>query len=469
MLRSRVFLLALLSLLAALPSSALFTGTDVILPAVGRVEGVGGTQFYTTIWVTNPNDQRATIEMTFLVGGQPSAAAPRFSDAIAPGATVVYENVGEKLFGLKGVLGGARLRSSQKVLVTARVYTQKAGDSGANSHGLGMSAVPVSFGIGSGESADVQGVRQTPDFRYNLFLIETTGQPVAFDLIVNAASGVPLSKASMSLQPFEQRLVSMTSLLPGVTIPEGSIHLAAKEGEGRLVGMGSLVANGSGDASAFEMAFSTSSLIGPQGPQGPPGPAGPRGPEGTSGAQGPTGRDGEQGVPGPPGPQGIPGIQLNVYDSTGKLVGPLIDVDIYGFYFRVALRISGEWFVVRIGNAVTTREVVSAARTWTQDYLLYESLDCSGTPLRGGIESPLFGRHAVVAPPGHTLYATASWPNRRYDRASIQSQLQSQPDESCLDVRDPVSKKPFGAEQYFISLEPVADLDALFTAPFHVE
>jgi hypothetical protein len=32
-----------------------FGGTDLILPAVGRVNGVGGSRFYTTIWVTNPS------------------------------------------------------------------------------------------------------------------------------------------------------------------------------------------------------------------------------------------------------------------------------------------------------------------------------------------------------------------------------------------------------------------------------
>jgi len=37
------------------PLMAGFAGTDLILPAVGHINGVGGSHFYTTVWITNPS------------------------------------------------------------------------------------------------------------------------------------------------------------------------------------------------------------------------------------------------------------------------------------------------------------------------------------------------------------------------------------------------------------------------------
>lgn len=50
-----------------------FGGTDLILPAVARTNGVGGSRFFTTIWVTNPSPtDPVSFQMAFLRGGQPN-------------------------------------------------------------------------------------------------------------------------------------------------------------------------------------------------------------------------------------------------------------------------------------------------------------------------------------------------------------------------------------------------------------
>lgn len=74
---------------------------------------------------------------------------------------------------------------------------------------------------------------------------------------------------------------------------------------------------------------------GPQGPEGPEGPMGPSGPQGLQGATGPQGPQGPQGLQGiqgetgaqgPEGPQGPPAPTTVVVDSTGTVVGPLIQL-----------------------------------------------------------------------------------------------------------------------------------------------
>src|ERR1700730_17448238 len=94
------------SLFAAFPSN------DLILPAVGRVEGAGASQFYTTGWVTNPNPIAVDFEIAYLLAGQANLNPARVTQSIEPGATRVYENIAESLFGIKGILGAARVRSS---------------------------------------------------------------------------------------------------------------------------------------------------------------------------------------------------------------------------------------------------------------------------------------------------------------------------------------------------------------------
>src|SRR6185436_11548062 len=104
------------------PLQASFSGTDLILPAVGRVDGVGGSHFYTTIWVSNPTAQSADFELAFLRTGQSNASPATFHDSVAPGATKAYENAAETLFGVTNGLGAVRLRSSRALLVSSRIY-----------------------------------------------------------------------------------------------------------------------------------------------------------------------------------------------------------------------------------------------------------------------------------------------------------------------------------------------------------
>jgi hypothetical protein len=82
--------------------------------------------------------------------------------------------------------------------------------------------------------------------------------------------------------------------------------------------------------------------VGPQGPQGlqgdlglqgPAGPIGLQGPQGIQGVAGSQGPEGPQGIQGPEGPQGPAGPSLVVVDSTGLVLGPLVQINqIYGFY-----------------------------------------------------------------------------------------------------------------------------------------
>src|SRR5207249_1241713 len=150
-----------------------------------------------------------------------------------------------------------------------------------------------------GEMTYLQGVRQTEEYRYNLFIIETIGHALTLDVVVLDTTGLEVAKTQISLGAFEQRYVSLQAIAPAKQIRDGILSIAGKAGDGRAVAAGCLIANSSGDASTFDMIYSTAALIGPPGPSGPPGPIGPQGPAGARGAPGPQGPMGPSGPPGP--------------------------------------------------------------------------------------------------------------------------------------------------------------------------
>ncbi|HET8773123.1 MAG TPA: hypothetical protein VFP80_05010, partial [Thermoanaerobaculia bacterium] len=197
------------------PVRAGFGGTDLILPAAGRVEGVGGSQFYTTIWVTNPGAAAADFQMSFLRSGQSNPTPQTFHDSVGPGATKVYENAAETVFGAKNALGGVRIQSSQSLLVSSRVYNKFDGRTDADSQGLFLSGIPAHFGLTTGESGVLQGIRQNGQFRYNLFLQETAGAPIALALVLLDTAGTAIGTGNVTLQPWEHRILGAGTLVNG--------------------------------------------------------------------------------------------------------------------------------------------------------------------------------------------------------------------------------------------------------------
>lgn len=351
--------------LAASPVFAAFAATDVILPAAGRVSGAGGSEFYTTVWVSNPGDTAVDIQMQFLAAGMPNLSPATVIDTLAPGQSRTYENIGETLFNLPGILGAIRFRSSEPVLVAARIYNQSPGATLSDTQGAGFAGVPASFAIGNDEQAMLQGVNQNSDFRYNLFLVEASGSLLTARIELLDGPGGVVATREIMLRGYEQLLVNISEIAPSGMISGGQVRARVVGGDGRLIIAGSLVARESQDATGFEMSFresllatampvvtslngltgevtlragqnvtlsqsgneitiNASALTGPQGPPGIPGPQGPRGqqgPEGPAGSVGPAGPIGPVGPTGPAGATGPQGIQ-GPAGATGP-IGPM--------------------------------------------------------------------------------------------------------------------------------------------------
>src|SRR3954453_453334 len=237
------------------PQTDGFTGTDLIVPAAGQVQGADGSVFTTSIWVTNPTASTVTFEMQFLQSGRSNTNPARSSDSIAAGQTKVYDDTVQSVFGQNGLLGAVRIVASQELLVSAHIFTRAANATATDAQGQIFSAIPASFGIGQGETSLLQGVNQGGDYRYNVVLVESSGSPASVTLRVRDATGTVVSTSTYDLGGYEQRLIGLGSLVPA-TIVHGSVDATFSGGSGRVVLAGSLISNIAGVAgTGYEMAF----------------------------------------------------------------------------------------------------------------------------------------------------------------------------------------------------------------------
>src|ERR1051325_2371346 len=448
-------LFAALFFLMPFSAFAGFAGRDLIVPAVGHVQGVAGSNFSTTAWITNPSAQTANVQIQFLA---PGAQPLTHSDQIAPGATKVYEDLAATLFNAR-VVGAARIVADADVVVTCRVFNQNPGEPEAATQGLTLAAARSGFGLAKGEKGVVQGARQTADYRYNLALVETTGNPVIYRLRLLDPAAKVLHESSGALQGFEQRFVALAALVPEATIPDATVEITATDGDGKILATGSLIANRSQDASSFEMTFGTSTLVGPPGPQGPAGPPGPQGPAGPQGDRGP---QGQRGLQGPQGPQGPPILNEYLVDANGKTVGPVVAAGLQSCCASGGPVIQFEINGYKLyDNVIPVVPPKARTVTWGVNFVYFTGPNCTGTPYVSLFASFMSDRPFSIAGANKaTLYLSSSTVP---SPAVINSFDNPFPGGGCQPEGSPINI------DFLAPADVVIDLTTLYALPLHFE
>ncbi len=245
-------------LLIAGAAVAGFSGNDVFLPSVGRRPGVGSSQWYTTVWVYNPNPQPVDVTFTFLARDTVNTEPLAFNDVLDPGETRRYVNAVWTLFA-REAFGAVRVVSSDRVVVCSRIYSQ----SGAVEDSVGQffAGVPAGFAIGLGEKTQILGAYHLPpegdpEFRYNFGVVETTGHDATVTVRAWSDQGTQWMMSSFQVRPYEQKQWSFEGFFQAAGSAENArVELEVTGGQGRIIAFGSLVANGSQDPSTFEMQY----------------------------------------------------------------------------------------------------------------------------------------------------------------------------------------------------------------------
>ena len=265
----RVALCSAAVVVAAIPVFAGFTGTDVFLPAVGRRPGDGGSQWYTQLWIHNPSGTTANVSIAFLERNVPNPSPLVYTDSIPPGDTRRYPNTVGTLFGVEK-WGALRIKANVAVLASCRMYNLPLYGEDRDTQGQAYNAIPASFAIANGQSAKVLGVYQsTPrndgQFRYSFGWVETTGSTADVRVIAYDETGAVIGdKSYPTTGGFEPRYYPVEDLVPAINHTNVILEMRVVGGSGKVVVVGSGVANHSNDATTFEMAF-RDELIAPAG------------------------------------------------------------------------------------------------------------------------------------------------------------------------------------------------------------
>jgi hypothetical protein len=314
---------------AAGGAEAGYSGTDLFVPGVARTAGIGGSQFYTTLWVTNVSNSPANIQIGLLLLGNANPTPATKNDTIPANATRRYDDIVGTLFGLTGVGGALHVTSDQELLVSCRTYNNPPGLALKDSAGLAFSAVRSDLAIGSTQFTQLHGVTtaSAESFRYNFGIIEAAGQPVTVKVTVQDQSGQQLSTP----QTYNLgghgvlQINDFAGFAPALSTTNGAVRIDVVGGDGKVIAYASQVAGtggnpGSNDGTGFEMRFASlpSAAAGVFSVNGQSGAvtiqAGPGATVSTSGGtvtisgvQGPKGDTGPQGPKGDTGAPGLPG------------------------------------------------------------------------------------------------------------------------------------------------------------------
>ncbi|MBL8114449.1 MAG: hypothetical protein JNK60_16330 [Acidobacteria bacterium] len=249
--------LVLCALAATGPLRAGFAGTDVFVPAVARIDGQQGARFFSTLWLTNAGDAPITYRLAYFLANTSNTSPALVSGELGPGETRRIDDVVGTAFDQPGTSGAIRITSSGEILASSRTYSLPAGGRADESSGLFFAAVPASFAIGLGESAQLQGVSQNAaeNFRYNFGYVETTGNSARVRFVARGANGVALGVLEDDVQAYARRQYSALDVAPSIATANARIEATVIAGSGRVLVYGTQIANASNDSSGFEMSF----------------------------------------------------------------------------------------------------------------------------------------------------------------------------------------------------------------------
>jgi len=219
--------------------------SPMILPAVGRVPGVGGTYWRSDVTIYNPGSSPLALGVRFLAAGSDDRNAASQSIFVGAGQTVVLADVLQR-FNITTGNGALELSWSNGVspIVTSRTYTP------ATTGGTyGQSIDPIAA---FGSDMYVTGLRSDNSFRSNVGFVNDSDQPIAVSLTLFASSGTPVANGLITLAPRSQAQSALSSIFSDVAIATlGSVTVQAHSDSGAMFAYGSMVDNTSGDPVFF--------------------------------------------------------------------------------------------------------------------------------------------------------------------------------------------------------------------------
>jgi PKD repeat protein len=217
----------------------------VLVPAVGRAPGIGGTYWRSDVTVMNPNAHGVSVKWRYLPAGSNNTAMAWSQLALAAGETRVLRDVAST-FGVVNGTGALEFAADGFVapVVTSRTYTTTV-DGGT----YGQSIDPV---MAYRADAYVPGLRADGVYRSNVGFYNNSDAQTGVTVRL-LANGQQIASTFVTVSAHAPVQSSLTGLFPNVNLsayPALTLH-AHTDGGAILFAYGSVVDNVSGDPVFF--------------------------------------------------------------------------------------------------------------------------------------------------------------------------------------------------------------------------
>jgi hypothetical protein len=214
------------------------------IPGAGRTPGQNNTFFVSDLALTNLGSATANVTISFVgPGGLPAKPI-----SLAAGATTVYRNILDVLWGANGLVGALSVRSDQPLVLRARTYNTAA----TGTFGVALPVFASGDLLAEGQNADTIWIQQsasgTTGFRTNVGVVfpdAEGGEAVVtfFDANGTAVGTLIYTSAAAGFQQLP------TSSVAPAGLPVGRAQISVTRG--RAAGYAVGVDNVTGDTSLY--------------------------------------------------------------------------------------------------------------------------------------------------------------------------------------------------------------------------
>jgi len=221
-------------------------GSELTIPAIGRLPGVNGTFWRSDVTLFNPGLTTMTVALRYLAAGQDNRGAASHNVTIAPSRTVVIADVAQYL----GVASGSGALQVSWTTAAGPIVTSRTYITTDNGGTYGQSIDPVtSFG----NDSFVPGLRSDSAFRSNVGFVNGGDTQLTVTATLLSDTGAVLGTTQVGLSPRSQVQYAVGALFPAANNPRaGTLTLLAHaDGPPNLFAYGSIVDNASGDPVFF--------------------------------------------------------------------------------------------------------------------------------------------------------------------------------------------------------------------------
>jgi len=230
----------------AATAPALTPGTDVLVPAAGRV-----STWITDLYIMNPGTEPTTVEIAWLVRNQANPDPVDLTFTVGPGETLTLPDVILEEFGLSTGDGAFRVTADTEVVVNSRIYSAD----GSETFGQGFEGTPMGLATASGERTDVVGLSSNSQFRTNFYACAGP-DGATLDMVLVAPDGTEIATKNKTLQAWMPFLKRIDQLMASGDFDDGTLRVTVTDGSA-VVGA-SKVDSASSDPTTLEGSVSVS-------------------------------------------------------------------------------------------------------------------------------------------------------------------------------------------------------------------